>query len=451
MYKSSYYNFFKELDDGCGMIYNTKTGAAASIKKEHLKDVGKMLENPDENISNEFFMALYQNGFIVKSDFDEYNDVKKRYEKAFYAGDHINIVLLPAETCNFTCPYCFIYNYKNNIMDDKIYDRVVKYIENQIAGSGKKKFLSVTWFGGEPLLQKDKIIEFMTVLHEHFNDRVNIFSNIITNGYLLTYEVFSELLLRGVVQFQVTFDGAREDHDQLRKLKNGEGSYDRIIQNLKDIVRNIKPDDQFVFALRINFLKNTYQKIYQLIDNIFEIIGEDKRFKIYCRPVYNFETKRNDIDGIQDNIFSIADGLKVQNDFTQYIAQKNGFVEESRMHNDYLPLPTSTWCSEDNQYSAIVGADGSIYACDSLVGDESVCVGYLDESGEIQYNDNSVKWKRSIFEFENFEDCKRCKCLPICVGSCKRERIEGCAKPCLWREEDIYEAMQNYYFNHQSV
>lgn len=77
-----------------------------------------------------------------------------------------------------------------------------------------------------------------------------------------------------------------------------------------------------------------------------------------------------------------------------------------------------------------------------------------DESGEIQYNDNNAKWKRSVFEFENFEDfedCKRCKCLPICVGSCKRERIEGCAKPCLWREEDIYEAMQNYYFHHHFV
>ena len=60
-------------------------------------------------------------------------------------------------------------------------------------------------------------------------------------------------------------------------------------------------------------------------------------------------------------------------------------------------------------------------------------------------------WKRSVFEFENFEDCKRCKCFPICVGSCKRERIERCAKPCLWREEDIYEAMQNYYFHHHSV
>ena len=453
MYKVSSYIFRKKADSGDTILYNAKTGAVITVDKENMQLVNDIFLSPNDFTEHENFALLVQNGFLIDNSFDEYEDIKYKYEKNFFSEDMINIVILPAEMCNFTCPYCFIYNYKIKIMSEDVYENIKKYIGKWIESSGKegkKKYLKIAWFGGEPLLQKERIYSFMDEIHARFDDSCHIISSIITNGYDLSFEVFRKLLQKGITSYQVTFDGAKEDHNRLRKLKTGEGSYDTIIHHLNEIVQRVKKEDTFSFALRINFLKNTYKKIYGLIDDLVELIGEDQRFQIYCRPVYNFDTKRDDIEEIEQDILTIPEGLRIQNEFTRYIEEKRNPQKEYRMVNDYLPLPTTSWCAEDNMYSSIIGSDGSVYVCDSLVGDEKVCIGQLKGDGTIQYNNNSKQWRKSVFEYDNFKECKKCKRLPICVGSCKRERIEGAAKPCLWQDEDILKLMENYYLAHCS-
>lgn len=448
MYKKSRYNFLKILENGEAIIYNTNTGAVAAIEKKNTELIKQILNDPSNYIDNELFEILYNNGFVIDNDYDEYSEIKLKYDKTFDNDKYINIVILPVEMCNFTCPYCFVYNYKNKIMDNNIYESIKKYIRKRIKSCKKetgKITLKLAWFGGEPLLQKDKILSYMKEIKEEFDEQCNIYSSIITNGYYLSYQVFSELVKSGISQYQITFDGAKEDHDNLRKLHNGEGSFDKIIDNLKEIILKVDKNMDFSFAIRINFLKNTYEKIFQLIDDLILIIGDDKRFQIYCRPIYNFETKRDCILEVESDIFSVSDGLNIQNKFTRYIAKKTNNEKELRMINDYLPMPTTSWCAEDNTYSIIVGSDSSIYICDSLIGDEEVSIGKLDEDGNIEYNEKSYEWRKSVFEFENFTTCKECKLLPICVGSCKRERISGVEAPCLWSEEEILELMEKYY------
>ncbi|HCD9507322.1 TPA: radical SAM/SPASM domain-containing protein, partial [Listeria monocytogenes] len=62
--------------------------------------------------------------------------------------------------------------------------------------------------------------------------------NLTSNGFNLTEKLFFQLVNSGIKFFQVTIDGNKEDHDSLRKLKNGKGSYERIINNLKQISYN---------------------------------------------------------------------------------------------------------------------------------------------------------------------------------------------------------------------
>lgn len=249
--------------------------------------------------------------------------------------------------------------------------------------------------------------------------------------------------------FQVTFDGAKESHDVTRKLKDGSGgTFDTIMDNIKAIKNSVTDELQFEMAIRINFMKNTYKAVYDLIDELSEIINGDKRFIIYCRPVYNFETERKNIENIQDDIFTIEEGLQKQTEFTLYIANKLYRKETIRSISDYLPLPATRWCGEDSLLNIIVGYDGSIYFCDTLIGDEQFCVGILKEDGSIDYNEKNEEWRKSIFDMENIKQCIKCKCLPTCMGSCKRERIYlKNATPCLYKEEDIYNYMQIYYEN----
>lgn len=449
MYKESFYNFKKTFDNGEMIIYNSKSGAVAVVDKEHYKQINDILNFPEKNMGSEFCEILYTQGFLVDKDENELQVIRSRYEKGQKNDNYVKVVMLPAEFCNLACPYCFIWNYREKKMKPEIYTSVIKYLDKKIGNqSDKKKVIEISWYGGEPLLMSQEIYNFMKKLKFEFSGRAKVKASIITNGYYLSQSCFNELCKNDVRMFQVTFDGAKESHDITRKLKDGSGgTFDKIMENIKAIKNSVEDSLKFEMAIRINFMKSTYKAVYGLIDELSKIINRDRRFVIYCRPVYNFETQRKDIESMQDDIFTIEEGLQKQTEFTLYIANKLNRTESIRSISDYLPLPAIRWCSEDSLSSIIVGYDGSIYFCDSLIGDEQFCVGMLKANGSIDYNEKNTEWRKNIFDMENMEQCKKCKCLPTCMGCCKRERILKNTTPCLYKEEDIYHYMQLYYEN----
>ena len=60
-------------------------------------------------------------------------------------------------------------------------------------------------------------------------------SMLTTNGALLTPEVVEQLMPYGLRGAKVTLDGDRAAHDAKRQFKNGAGSFDRIIANIRAI------------------------------------------------------------------------------------------------------------------------------------------------------------------------------------------------------------------------
>ena len=55
--------------------------------------------------------------------------------------------------CNMDCPYCFE-NKKNITITKEIEDNLISFIDKNTPNEGS---LNISWFGGEPLLQKDLI------------------------------------------------------------------------------------------------------------------------------------------------------------------------------------------------------------------------------------------------------------------------------------------------------
>ena len=59
--------------------------------------------------------------------------------------------------------------------------------------------------------------------------------NIITNGLLLTPEVVDRLLPFGLNGVKITLDGDRDTHNRMRPLRGGQGTFDRIIENIRRV------------------------------------------------------------------------------------------------------------------------------------------------------------------------------------------------------------------------
>ncbi|HDV5968694.1 TPA: 4Fe-4S cluster-binding domain-containing protein, partial [Staphylococcus pseudintermedius] len=131
------------------------------------------------------------------SDDDHWNEyfVEMKEEK-------LQLIIMPHQNCNFRCAYCYE-KFEKNKMSEDVQKSLVKYVERKLQDDSKIKMLLVNWFGGEPLLAKDVIYnlseEFMRICKDK---KVKYVSQITSNGYLLNYETFNNLLKYNVLYYQ---------------------------------------------------------------------------------------------------------------------------------------------------------------------------------------------------------------------------------------------------------
>ena len=449
-YRWSYYNIDEKFDN-FHIIFNTKTSAVIKIINNIYDQIQESFSHNYVDKNEDNLSLLLKQGFVIPLEINEFSNVKERYLKNFYNKNRLNLTVLPVEYCNLTCPYCFIYKYAGFHLNDELEKCIIDFVKNRIRSSDRNKmfYARINWYGGEPLLGKNRILHIMSEiklfvdLENSLNHqrRILLESSIITNGVLLTADLFNDLLKYGIHIFQITFDGGKEYHDKIRCDKNKAGSFDTILANLKSI-KKLQTTDKFKFSIRINFMRNNLNSIYPLIDLLTEIIGDDDKFAIYCRPVYNFETSRDSIEAIESDIFSIEDGLNIQKELTTYITTKQKSKKNGTLLDSLLPYTRYSWCFEDNDYSFIIGANGNIYKCDTLIGEQKFSIGSL-KNGDIILNNNNSFWKRNIFDLKEFENCFSCKLLPICFGGCKRNKADG-KNECFFNEDFLRKNIREY-------
>lgn len=452
-YKASRYNFIKKNSNGGKIIYNTKTGAIDLIEPESVQKFDKILQSSGtENLENdELFNAMYQEGYIVEESKDEVQDIIDWNKTSSNVENIAYLTILPTETCNFTCPYCFIYTFREHHMTSETWDALYNYCEKFFEKNKENQWcqLDISWFGGEPLIVANQIIEFMQKIKElmkcYPNSRMN--SSIVTNGYLLTYEVFQKLVNLDVRRFQVTLDGDAENHDKLRTLANKKPTFNIIYNNLLEILNNVPANEDFDFAIRGNFLRSSIPSCERLLKMFKKDFGHDKRWHIYFRPVYNFDTDRDNINDINSDIVGCEEGVRIQNRLSMDSYNTN--PNELRNITNPLPQPTHSWCTSINQNAYIIGYDGSVFSCDTMITERKDAVGLLLSDGTIKLNENAKIWKRSIFDSRDrlgamLDECLACKLLPVCVGGCNRSRMVRGENPCFWNETLIYDAMDEY-------
>ena len=119
----------------------------------------------------------------------------------------------------------------------------------------------LTFFGGEPLLNVPALMRIAEACHAHAAARgIEQIVSIITNGLLLTPELVDRLLPLGLTGVKVTLDGDRETHDRMRPLRGGQGTFDRIIENVRRVA------DKVPVAIGGNFDVSTAGRYPALLD-----------------------------------------------------------------------------------------------------------------------------------------------------------------------------------------
>ncbi|MEH7072866.1 radical SAM/SPASM domain-containing protein [Neobacillus drentensis] len=433
-YVPSRFNALSHTDDNGVVLLNSYTGAIAHFSDEEKEAVLSSIKRAGtESLENEIHKDLYNNGFLVSSDVDE----KRRAQflhQSLHRTDIMHLVLLPTQACNFRCTYCYE-TFERGKMDRKIINGLKAFVQEKKANLST---LHISWFGGEPLVSLDVIEElsthFLSIAEEN---NIQYSCDLVTNGYLLTKDVFQRLLSWNINQFMITIDGIGEVHDHRRPLLGGGKTFGKIIDNLlaiKDI------PDSFDITIRTNFDESNLQEASKLTEFLVEHFADDKRFGIMYRPVGKWGGKNDDDIPVCSRTMSNKKIWELTDEAITQGLNMSPMVTESLM-------PSGSVCYAAKPHSLVVGSDGQLYKCTLSLDEEFNKVGKIHEDGHLDLDyDKIASWVTSGEETDAV--CQSCFYRPACQGNhCPLYRIRTGERPCPYEKRNIKKVLNLIWKN----
>ncbi len=149
-----------------------------------------------------------------------------------------NAYIVVTENCNFNCKYCFISNAVQTpgvtkVMTEEVARQAVRLLQRTYERQQTPYDKTITFYGGEPLLNFDVIRFFMEEVERTKKQGYwpsDVRYAMITNGSLLTKEILESLQKYGIA-LSISYDVDKESHAQ-RVDKNGNSSYELVRQKI---------------------------------------------------------------------------------------------------------------------------------------------------------------------------------------------------------------------------
>lgn len=160
-----------------------------------------------------------------------------------------------AQDCNLCCSYCFAkqgnFGKKKSLMPEEIAKEALLFL---VKSSGERVNLEVDFFGGEPLLNFSVVsnsIRYARELEKRYNKKFRF--TLTTNGTIKTKE-FLKLLEEEDINLILSLDGPESVHNKFRHFPDGSGSYQVVINNIKEFLK-VKKDSNYY--IRGTFTRET--------------------------------------------------------------------------------------------------------------------------------------------------------------------------------------------------
>src|SRR5262245_28907784 len=223
-------------------LMNTFTDAQVIVSR----DVADLLDRVGRETGSltdeqrEALATLTEHGFVVDDREGERRKVEQYFRNIRESKEQLRVTVLTTLQCNFACDYCFQGDHGDHNkfaakMSLETAARVVQWTEERLDAIRPESFV-LTLFGGEPLLNLPVAYFLTEKLWNATQARgVRMLVNVITNGLLLTPEVVDRLAPYGLNGVKITLDGDHDTHNRMRPLRGGQGTFDRIIENVRRV------------------------------------------------------------------------------------------------------------------------------------------------------------------------------------------------------------------------
>ncbi len=396
-YKYSQFNvFFKQENQIIGFnTFNQEIIVIDELLYELISSKDDI--NNLKNIHPDFYNFLIEKGFAINSKINELKNVKKLMASVDFDNSTYELIINPTMNCNFKCWYCYEEHIIKSALSKKIQSSIINHV-NLILTSPSINQFHLSWFGGEPLLEYKKVIVPITkkIQKNCKSKNVTFSSGYTTNGLLIKQDMIPFFKQSNVINFQITLDGHKNRHNQVRYISKNKGSYDKILENIKLLISN----DLFV-TVRINYSEETLLELTEIANDFAKLTSSD---------LNNLEFSFNQVWQVKKNLEK--EMIKIREYFNSLGLKITSKYDIDSVRNS---------CYADKKNQATINYNGDVFKCTARDFKKENREGVLKENGVILWNDKLKK--RMNVKLSN-KPCLTCSILPICGGGCTQNYIE---------------------------
>lgn len=370
-------------------------------------------------------------------------DLFSKEETTNITGDDVVefLILHVTRDCNLRCRYCFqgndAYRSKRQPMSKDI---GVKAIELLIGQSEGRKRTAIGFSGGEPLLNFDLIRHLVQYARARSVELGREFDfQITTNGVLLTEDVVA-FLDDNDFRVDISIDGSRELHDEVRTFPGEERSFDIVFGNaLRLLERRIGKRTTVQMVLSRSNL-NLFEELLTLFGYGFP--------RIVVNPVVlpgrnDLSIRASDLAGMRSSYDSFVESyvkLIRQGASPQFA----NLVEIMKML--HFGQVKNCLCGAGVK-RIVVSPDGVVYPCHMLDDAEDYRMGSVFD-GLDERTQSAWAQSRNI---GTIEECRSCWARYLCGGGCRaigycleRKLRQPLFPFCEFKKMDIERAVYAY-------
>lgn len=390
-FKSSTLEIY-QLDE---MAYEFLTSPKTAIEKYSLTEI------------SDLYAALLKLGF-----FDSLKDDKIDNLSSVNASQPISqLMMIVSQDCNLNCIYCLAdkgaFYKRHTPMPPEIGIKSIDFLMHE---SGDAKICLVSFTGGEPLLNFPTIkitVEYGKKMAEKYNKEILFLLS--TNGSVLDDKIL-QFIKNYKIYLNLSLDGPPDVQNRCRPFKNGIGSYDIVVKNLKKLLEHYDPDRILIRTTitRYNLdMINTAEHFFQL---------GARRLSFGKAAPNAFCDYR--IYGIDPNTAMGEIYLKNYLNFCKYMVEcfmqrpEISFANMRDIANLHFRLRKPLGCGM-GQYQVAISPNGEIYPCGVFIGLQNYLMGNLNQG----FSRNCQSKYHQIISNRR-KICNVCWARNICGGGC---------------------------------
>jgi uncharacterized protein len=374
------------------ILFSTKRASAVLVPKDLLADIeaGRLTEEERADLA--------ELGLIVPSGEEERKEILSYIEDLNARDRSVKFIVVLNLDCNLACRYCFEGTRKGkHYLSDEVAARFIEFVRTR--NYADKEEIRISFYGGEPLLSVDRIAGISGQIRSFAASRGMRYGfSLVTNGALLTPQVVKRLKPLGLTGAKVTLDGPKDVHDAFRPFRNGAGSFEVILRNIREV------SDAVRIQIGGNYTQDNYRQFPRLLDVLRERgLGPDRIAAVKFDPVVN-ESSEFALPDFRDGCGSMDE---------PWVTEASVLLREEVLKRGYgTPKIMPSPCLMERDHSFVVNHDGVLYKCPGLIGRQGCAI------GDVRKGAGAYRASHGLNDWKNI-DCLACVYLPLCFGGCK--------------------------------